>query len=286
MAHAQCQLVRLAVWPFALWTIYSWRHFLRRPHIALPLLIVVRGAGCDVACRPAQRTRVPARGPAAGRARGLRCVVAQADGRGCDRLVFPCAVQPGLAHCGSTSARGTPVCRRRWRHRSRASRPGSSLSCILTDRPACHRRHLLWIVIVAWRVRVRPPMVWTGPVHCRFRPVVAWLAAVALFAPASITPAPMPRSQRCWRSRSNASAAILRADGRSAGRHARDAGVSRRHPLRTARPTPDLVPRRAATGQPTNSFDDAPPVGRWKLAYEVTRRARFDEAFRIWVRAD
>jgi hypothetical protein len=30
--------------------------------------------------------------------------------------------------------------------------------------------------------------------------------------------------------------------------------------------------------------DDAPPPGDWTLVYEVTRRARFDEAFRIWVR--
>jgi hypothetical protein len=31
-------------------------------------------------------------------------------------------------------------------------------------------------------------------------------------------------------------------------------------------------------------LDDAPPIGNWQLAYEVTRRARYDEVFRIWVR--
>ncbi len=31
------------LWPFAFWTIYSWRHFVRRPHIALPLLILAAG---------------------------------------------------------------------------------------------------------------------------------------------------------------------------------------------------------------------------------------------------
>src|SRR4029453_3016988 len=31
------------LWPFAFWTIYSWRHFVRRPHIALPLMITAAG---------------------------------------------------------------------------------------------------------------------------------------------------------------------------------------------------------------------------------------------------
>jgi hypothetical protein len=30
--------------------------------------------------------------------------------------------------------------------------------------------------------------------------------------------------------------------------------------------------------------DDDPPAGSWRLAYEFTRRARYDEAFRVWVR--
>ena len=30
-------------------------------------------------------------------------------------------------------------------------------------------------------------------------------------------------------------------------------------------------------------LDDAPPIGDWQLAYEATRRARYDEVFRIWV---
>jgi hypothetical protein len=32
------------------------------------------------------------------------------------------------------------------------------------------------------------------------------------------------------------------------------------------------------------ALDDAPPAGDWELAYSVTRRARVDEVFRIWVR--
>jgi hypothetical protein len=41
----------------------------------------------------------------------------------------------------------------------------------------------------------------------------------------------------------------------------------------------------SATGRHSTA-DDAPPVGDWALVYEVTRRARFDEAFRIWARRD
>jgi hypothetical protein len=33
-----------------------------------------------------------------------------------------------------------------------------------------------------------------------------------------------------------------------------------------------------------SQLDDAPPIGDWRLAYELTRRARYDEVFRLWVR--
>ena len=30
--------------------------------------------------------------------------------------------------------------------------------------------------------------------------------------------------------------------------------------------------------------DDEPLTGGWKVSYEFTRRARYDEVFRVWVR--
>jgi hypothetical protein len=33
-----------------------------------------------------------------------------------------------------------------------------------------------------------------------------------------------------------------------------------------------------------SQLDDTPPLGDWQLAYETTRRARYDEVFRIWIR--
>ena len=32
-------------------------------------------------------------------------------------------------------------------------------------------------------------------------------------------------------------------------------------------------------------LDDAGPLGEWRLVYETTRRARYDEVFRVWVRS-
>jgi hypothetical protein len=43
VAAAERWLVCWPLWPFALWTLYSWRHYWRRPHIALPLLLAVAG---------------------------------------------------------------------------------------------------------------------------------------------------------------------------------------------------------------------------------------------------
>jgi hypothetical protein len=45
-------------------------------------------------------------------------------------------------------------------------------------------------------------------------------------------------------------------------------------------PCPIVIQRDSERSQ----LDDAPPLGNWQLAYETTRRARYDEVFRIWVR--
>jgi hypothetical protein len=111
-----------------------------------------------------------------------------------------------------------------------------------------------------------------------------WLSAVALFAPAidyarsyaSLAPVLAQQIERVGGD------SCVQAVGLPAGTRAM---LAYHGGIRFERPA-DAGPCRVALqrdSQRTN-VDDAPPAGRWKLAYDVTRRARFDEAFRVWLR--
>ena len=109
------------LWPFALWTLYSWRGFVRRPHVLLPLLLAVAGLlNLLLSSSPSDRELIGAV-PA--------LVVLAAFGvsslrRAADNAIdwFSIALFfLALLADGFTSSPGTSVCRRRWRPPSRAS---------------------------------------------------------------------------------------------------------------------------------------------------------------------
>jgi hypothetical protein len=145
---------------------------------------------------------------------------------------------------------------------------------------------LVWIGILVWRVRARPPMLWTGPFIAASGLALVGLAALSLSAPAidyarsysSLAVILAQQAQRggpdtCVQSVNVPTGvrAMLAFHGQIRFERASDVGLCRVALQRDSRRT---------------SADDAPPLGTWTLAYEVTRRARFDEIFRVWVRAD
>jgi 4-amino-4-deoxy-L-arabinose transferase-like glycosyltransferase len=273
------------VWPFALWTMYAWRHFLRRPHIALPLLFVAAGLLASlVATAPSDREFLLTIPPLVVLATfGVSSLKRTAE----DAidwfslalftlafaalwlyfLAWTSGMPPKMA---ASIARLTP-----------GFEPGLSLLPLLVAVAAT----LAWIGMVVWRVRERPPMIWTGPFMAAGGLALIGPAAVALYAPAvdyarsyamlaPVIAAQVKRGGETCVEAVNLPTgvrAMLAYHGAIQFERPTDAGLCRVALQRDS--------RRSAS-------DDAPPVGRWTLAYEVTRRARFDEVFRVWVRAD
>jgi hypothetical protein len=143
---------------------------------------------------------------------------------------------------------------------------------------------IMWLAIVVWRVRVRPPMLWTGPFIAATGLSVVWVVAIALFARAidhARTQAPIAADLAAQIRRVGgdtcvqpiglplATRAMLGYHGKIRFESPADAGLCRVALQRDSKRSAD---------------DDAPPAGAWDKAYELTRRARYDETFRIWVR--
>lgn len=272
------------LWPFALWTLYAWRHFLNRPHIALPLLM----GGCGLlayllAPVPGEREfllTIPATVVLA--AFGVSSLKRAAE----DAIdwfalaLFTLALAAlWLYYLAWTS--GSPP-----RMAASVARlaPGYEPDIGTFAFTLALVASAAWLALVVWRVVRRPPMMWTGAFLAASGLSLVGVVAMALGAPAidyarsyaaiapvlaeqvgrlngggCVQPVSLPVGVR----------AMLAYHGGMRFERPEDAGLCRVALQRDS--------RRSAS-------DDAPPTGDWELAYEVTRRARFDEAFRVWVR--
>jgi 4-amino-4-deoxy-L-arabinose transferase-like glycosyltransferase len=274
------------LWPFALWTIYSWRHYLRRPHIALPLLFACAGLVATLVARyPSEREfllTIPALVILA--AFGVSSLKRTAE----DAIDWFSLALFTLAlaalwlyfiawNTGLLPKMAASVAR---------LTPGFTPDIEPWPMTVALAATLTWCGIVAWRVRARPPMMWTGPFIAASGLSMVGLAAIALSGPAidyarsyaSLAPTLAEQVRRaggdtCVQAVNLPTGvrAMLAFHGGIRFERPADAGLCRVALQRDSRRT---------------TADDAPPVGAWTLAYDVTRRARFDEAFRIWVRAD
>ncbi len=272
------------LWPFAFWTIYSWRHFIRRPHIALPLLILAAGLTASLlSASPSDREfliAVPALVILA--TFGVSSLKRSAE----DAIdwfslaLFSLALVAawltfGAWMAGSLTGLAAPLQR---------LAPGFEPTLRFWPLLLAVVATTLWIAIVVWRVRVRPPMLWTGPFIAATGLSMVWMVSIALFARAmdhARTQAPIAADLAAQIRRVDANTcvqpvglppatrAMLGYHGKIRFETPADAGLCRVALQRDSKRSPD---------------DDAPPAGAWDKAYELTRRARYDETFRIWVR--
>src|SRR5512147_54326 len=272
------------LWPFAFWTIYSWRHFVRRPHIVLPLLVLVAGLSASLlSATPSDREfliAVPALVILA--SFGVSSLKRSAE----DAIdwfslaLFTFALLAawltfGAWMAGAPTGLAAPLQR---------LAPGFEPTFRFWPLLLAVVATITWFAIVLWRVRVRPPMLWTGPFIAATGLSVAWVVAIALFARAidhARTQAPIATdlaaqirrvgSDTCVQPMGlpPATRAMLGYHGKIRFETPADAGLCRVALQRDSKRSAD---------------DDAPPAGAWDKAYELTRRARYDETFRIWVR--
>lgn len=272
------------LWPFAFWTIYSWRHFVRRPHIALPLMVLAAGLSASLlSVAPSDREfliAVPALVILA--SFGVSSLKRSAE----DAIdwfslaLFTLALIAawltfGAWMAGSLTGIAAPL---------QKLAPGFEPTFRFWPLLLAVVATTMWFAIVVWRVRVRPPMLWTGPFIAATGLSVVWVVAIALFARAidhARTQAPIAADLSAQIRRVGgdtcvqpiglplATRAMLGYHGKIRFESPADAGLCRVALQRDSK---------------RNADDDAPPAGAWDKAYELTRRARYDETFRIWVR--
>jgi hypothetical protein len=274
------------LWPFALWTLYSWRSFLRRPHVLLPLLFAAAGLlNVLLSSNPSDRDLivvVPALVLMA--AFGVSTLRRAAD----DAIDWFSIALFALALIGAwlyfiAWNAGTPP-----KMAASVARivPGLVPDLDLVATIVALAATLAWAALAVWRVRVRPPMLWRGPALAAAGLTVMWVLVATIFA------GPIEYNRGMRPTAIVLGEQVRRLAGPDACVQAYQLPVGMRAMLayhgaiRFSGPGDgsDSCPIVIHRDSRRTQLDDAPPVGNWQLAYEATRRARFDEVFRIWVR--
>ncbi len=272
------------LWPFALWTLYSWRSFWRRPHVLLPLLIVVASMlVLLIVADPSDRELIAAIPP---------LVVLGAFGvstlrRAADDAIdwfslalFTLALLAIWVYFGAWNA-GVPP-----KMAESVARlvPGLEPSAPIVATAIAVFATAAWVMLAVWRVRWRPKVLWRGPFFAAGGLATVWIVVVSLYG------APIEYS------RSYASTAAVLAD--QVRRAGGDSCVQAHHlpvgirAMLAYHGGVNFAPQFSAPvscrvaiqrdSQRTETDDE--PLRGWKVAYEFTRRARYDEVFRVWVR--
>lgn len=172
------------LWPLAAWTLYSWRHALRAPHVRVPLVLTV-GALAATAFS------------------------ASPSDSGLMLLIPPLAI---LAAFGATTLRRSAddsidwmaivlfslLSAVAWTYYL-AMQTGAPIKMAasvarLTPGFAAHFEPLavawaamatsIWLGLVAWRLLRRPPVLWRGPLLAASGTVMVWTVLASLFMPA------------------------------------------------------------------------------------------------------
>lgn len=273
------------LWPFALWTLYSWRGFLRRPHVLLPLLATVAGLlNLLLSGSPSDRELIVAVPPLV----VLAAFGASTLRRAADNAIdwFSIALF-GLALLGAWAYFiawniGVPP-----KMAASVARIVPGLTPDFEPLPTLVglAATIAWSALAVWRARVRPPMLWRGPALAAGGLTAMWVVVATVYGQPieynrSLQPTAVALGDQVARLAGKDH--CVQAYRLPAGMRAMLAfhGGIRFRDRADDESCPIIIHRDSQRTQ----LDDAPPIGNWQLAYELTRRARYDEVFRIWVR--
>jgi 4-amino-4-deoxy-L-arabinose transferase-like glycosyltransferase len=269
------------LWPLALWALYAWRHHLRAAHIALPTSVLAGLLLALLAATPLNESKLvltiaPMAVLAAFGFPTLRRTLDQwvdwfAISVYTLFVVFVWAYFLALI-TGTPRAMAASVMRLIPGHTPDASSVPLLIALAVTG---------IWIALIVWRIRRRPPFLWRGALLSAAGMTCLWLIAVALFLPA----ANYNRSYRVLAeqvSRHVPSGQCVVAVGMSASLRALmafDGKLQFAHDGAAAGCHLALQPvyrRSGSAPLPVN------PNGSWVLVWEARRPARADETWRLW----
>lgn len=272
------------LWPLAAWSLYSWRHALRRPHVALPGIAAFALLLALLLYQPASDSSLILLVPplvllAAFGATSLR--------NSLETLIdwFALAVFSLFALAAwlyfEAFTTGTPV---KMAYSVIRLVPGYTPTLRPLALAAAIAVTAGWVALAAWRILRRPPMLWRGPLLSAYGVTMLWLLAVLLYLPAvNYNRSYAPIAQQ------------IRAEADDAAPHSCIEGywLSPGHKalfayhggLRFATPDAggscELLLQRDSRRNP---FDDGPPAGDWTPIWEGGWPARPDETFRLYRR--
>jgi hypothetical protein len=272
------------VWPFALWTLYSWRSFLRRPHVLLPTLVAVGALAALLLPRPpSDRELIAAVPPLVVLGAFSVSTLRRAADNAIDWFsiaLFSLALTAVWVYFVAWNTGFPP------KMASSVSRivPGLEPAVPIGPTLLALAATIAWIVLAAWRIRTRPAMLWRGPFLAAGGLTAAWMVASSVFS----EPVEYKRSY------AQTAAALAEQVKRVAGSgcvqaHQLPPGVramlAYHGGLNFAPPGADAsCPVAIHRDSQRTQLDDSGPLGDWRLAYELARRQRYDEVFRVWQR--
>ena len=274
------------LWPFAMWTLYSWRSFLRRPHVLLPLLVA--GAGLLnllLASSPSDRELIGAAPALVVLAAFSVSTLRRAADNAIDWFsiaLFSLALFGAWLYFIAWNIGLPPKMAASFGRLVPGLTPEADPVMVFLGLAAT----VAWSTFAVWRARVRPPMLWRGPALAAGGLTAMWILTATVYSGAieynrGMEPTAVALGEQ-----------VRRIAGEDGCVQAYQLPIGMRAMLAyhggirfsaqgdNSEKCPIVLHRDSQRSQ----LDDAPPIGDWQLAYETTRRARYDEVFRLWVR--
>jgi len=271
------------LWPFALWSVYAWRHGLARAHIAVPALLA---AAMLISALTAPRTEAPLMLLAVPLA-ALASFGAISMRRAAENAIDWFAVVTfsffGLVGWVYFIAMLTGTPPKMAASIARLT-PGFAPGVNVIATGIALVASAIWAALVFWRVSRNPDPLWRGPLLAAVGLTTLWLLLNVLFLPSinySRSYEPLAREIRQQIDQAAGTGACVIAHQL---RPAHRAMLSYHGGIRfaTAREECALALHRDSR---RTQLDDAPPPGDWRVIWEGRWAARPDETFRLYRRA-
>ncbi len=274
------------LWPFAGWALYAWRHGLKRPHIALPSLILA-GQMLGLLTTRALSTEdlvfivCPLALLGAFGAVSLRSSVENAI----DWFAIAAFCVFALAlwayffamHAGFPPKMTTSVLRLTSGFVPRLDWGLVAVAMLANG---------LWLTLVLWRFRRPAGALWRGPMLAATGLITLWITFYSLFVDAV-------NHRRSFAALAQAVAAEVVRNGDATScvqahqlRTSHRAVFAFHGQLRFAGPSDDRCQFALHRDLAASLLDDAPPAGRWTQIWQGHRPGRGDELIRLYVRHD
>jgi hypothetical protein len=274
------------LWPLAGWTLYSWRHTLRHPHVLLPATMAAGGCAALLTAEPPTDSALLALVPPMVMLAAFGAPTLRRNG---DKLIDWLAI--ALFSLFALAAwlyylawiTGQPP---RMAYSVQRLVPGLGPQVHPVTVAFAAAATLAWFMLVWWRIRLRPAMLWRGAVLAASGLTMLWVLLVTLFLPAvdfnrSYAPLAAEVGQAA-RKHSTADDCVeaYRLLGAHRALFAFHGGLKFERPASNAQCTL-LLHRDSRRSQ---LDDEPPPVTNWQLVWQGLWPARPDETWRLYRR--